>query len=87
MLAINAIRNVNNTLNRNNISFGYRSNELVKAPAVSNDMVEGGIGGLFTGFVGTLKNSPLFNFNSTVKERTESIDKGLEQTKLNLIAY
>mgnify|MGYP005758332379 FL=1 len=85
MLAINAIRNVNNTLN-NNISFGYRSNELVKAPAYSNDMVEGGIGGLFTGFVGTLKSSPLFNFNSTVKQRTQSINDGLEKTKLNLIA-
>ena len=60
MLAINAIRNVNNTLN-NNISFGYRSNELVKAPTYSNDMVEGNIGGLFTGFVGTLKSSPLFD--------------------------
>ncbi len=85
MLAINSIRNVNNTLNRN-ISFGYRSNELVKAPAISNDMVEGGIGGLFTGFVGTLKNSPLFNFNSAVKQRAESINEGLEKTKLNLIA-
>ncbi len=85
MLAINAINNVNNTLNRN-ISFGYRSNELVKAPAQSNDMVQGGLGGLFTGFVGTLKNSPLFDFNSTVKQRSESIDKGLEKTKLNLIA-
>ncbi len=83
MLAINAIRNVNNTLN-NNISFGYRSNELVKAPVYSNDMVEGGIGGLFTGFVGTLKSSPLFN--TTVKQRTQSISEGLEQTKLNLIA-
>ena len=67
MLAINAINNVNSTLNRN-ISFGYRSNELVKAPAQSNDMVQGGLGGLFTGFVGTLKNSPLFDFNSTVKK-------------------
>ena len=85
MLAINAINNVNNTINRN-ISFGYRSNELVKAPAQSNDMVQGGLGGLFTGFVGTLKNSPLFDFNSTVKQRSESIDKGLEKTKLNLIA-
>ncbi len=85
MLAINAIRNVNNTLNKN-ISFGYRSNELVKAPTISNDMVEGGLGGLFTGFVGTLKNSPLFNFNSTVKQRTASINEGLEKTKLNLIA-
>ena len=85
MLAINAINNVNNTLNRN-ISFGYRSNELVKAPAQSNDMVQGGLGGLFTGFVGTLKNSPLFDFNSTVKQRSESIEKGLEKTKLNLIA-
>ncbi len=85
MLAINAINNVNSTLNRN-ISFGYRSNELVKAPAQSNDMVQGGLGGLFTGFVGTLKNSPLFDFNSTVKQRSESIDKGLEKTKLNLIA-
>ena len=85
MLAINAINNVNSTLKRN-ISFGYRSNELVKAPAQSNDMVQGGLGGLFTGFVGTLKNSPLFDFNSTVKQRSESIEKGLEKTKLNLIA-
>ena len=85
MLSVNAIRNVNNTLNRE-VSFGYRSNELVKAPTVSNDMVQGGLGGLFTGFVGTLKNSPLFNFNSTVQQRAESIDKGLEKTKLSLIA-
>ncbi len=84
MLAINAIRNVNNTLNKN-ISFGYRSNELVKAPAYGNDIVEGGLGGLFTGFVGTLKNSPLFNFNSTVKQRSQSISEGLEKTRLNLI--
>ena len=85
MLAINSIKNVNNTLNRN-ISFGYRSNELIQAPASSNDMVEGGLGGLFTGFVGTLKESPLFSFNSTVKQRSESISEGLNKTKLNLIA-
>ncbi len=84
MLTINAIRNVNSTLNKN-ISFGYRSNELVKAPD-NNGMVEGGLGGLFTGFVGTLKDSPLFNFNSTVKQRSQSISEGLEKTKLNLIA-
>lgn len=83
MLTINAIKNVNNTLNRN-ISFGYRSNELVKAPTYSNDMVEGNIGGLFTGFVGTLKSSPLFD--SKVKQRAQSINKGLEETRLNLIA-
>lgn len=82
MLAINAIRNVNSTLNKN-ISFGYRSNELVKAPTYSNDMVEGSIGGLFTGFVGTLKSSPLFD--AKVKQRAQSINKGLEETKLNLI--
>lgn len=82
MLAINAIKNVNNTLNRKQVSFGYRSNELVKTPS-NNDMVQGG---LFTGFVGTLKNSPLFNFNKEVKQRTQNINDGLEKTKLNLIA-
>jgi len=84
MLAINAIRNVNNTLN--SVNFGYRSNELVKAPVVQKDMVQGGIGGLLTGFVGTMKNSPLFNFNSTVQARTQSINEGLEETKLNYFA-
>ncbi len=87
MLAINAIRNVNNTLNnRRTVNFGYRSNELVKSSPINSDMVQGGIGGLFTGFVGTLKTSPMFNFNNTVKERTQSINEGLNETKLNLIA-
>lgn len=80
MLAINPIKNVNSTLNQ--ISFGYRSNELVKT-SQTDDMVAGG---LLTGFVGTLKSSPLFNFNSTVKQRTQSINDGLNETKLNYLA-
>lgn len=78
MLTINPIKNVNSTPN---ISFGYRSNELLQAPQA--DMVTGG---LFTGFVGTLKSSPLFSFNQTVEKRAKSISEGLDNTKLNYIA-
>ncbi len=86
MLMITPIKNVNNTLNnKNNISFGVRSNELLGAPNVKDSMVGGGLGGLLTGFVGTVKNSPLFNFNQTVDNRSKSIEEGLEENLLNIM--
>ncbi len=81
MLRINSISNVNNTL-KSNISFkaGVQTNYGVK---VTNDnLVENGI---FTGFVGVLKDSPLFNF-SQVSSRADKIEKGLNETRLDVIA-
>lgn len=77
MLRINSISNVNNTL-KSNISFkaGVQTNYGVK---VTNDnLVENGI---FTGFVGVLKDSPLFK--QEVSSRAESIKQGLDGANLN----
>lgn len=78
MLRVNSISNVNNTL-KSNISFkaGVQTNYGVK---VTNDnLVENGI---FTGFVGVLKDSPFFR-QEQVSSRAESIKKGLNETNLN----
>ncbi len=80
MLKINSISNVNNTL-KSNISFGAGVQTNYGVKAVNDNLVENGI---FTGFVGVLKDSPL------VSSRAESIKKGLNETgankKLDLIA-
>lgn len=79
MLRVNPIKNVNYTLN--NISFraGVQTNYGVEAPAPEKNMVEGN---LLTGFFGTI--APLFA--STVNSRANSIERGLEKTKLDVVA-
>ncbi|MCX4275444.1 MAG: hypothetical protein OSJ27_06650 [Candidatus Gastranaerophilales bacterium] len=81
MLRINSISNVNNTL-KNNISFraGVQTNYGIKS--TNDNVVEKGI---FTGFVGILKDSPLFNLGQ-VSSRADKIEKGLNETKLNVVA-
>ncbi len=80
MLEVNSINNVNNTLNNRNISFkaGVQTNYGLQAPSPKSNMVEGG---LLTGFVGTVV--PIF---SQIQSRAKSIEKGLEETKLNIMA-
>jgi len=81
MLRINSISNVNNTL-KNNISFGAGVQTNYGVKSTNDNLVEKGI---FTGFVGVLKDSPLFNF-SQVSSRADKIEKGLNETKLDVIA-
>jgi len=78
-MRINAIKNVNNTLN-NRISFGsgVQTNYGIQAPNPKDNMVEGG---LLTGFVGTI--APLF---TKIENRANSIEAGLSDAKLNYIA-
>lgn len=79
MLRVNSISNVNNTL-KSNISFkaGVQTNYRVQEETGSN-LVDQSI---LTGFVGVIKNSPLFNFNqSQINSRAESIKNGMDETK------
>jgi len=79
MLRVNYISNVNNTL-KSNLSFkaGVQTNYGVKSSG--DNIVENGV---FTGFVGILKDSPFF---SKVSSRAQSIEKGLKETKLDVVA-
>lgn len=86
MLRVNSIINVNNTP-KSNISFGNgnSSNYLIPSSKIQDSSVEQG---LITGFVGILRNSPLFD---KVNSRAESIEKALSETnaaglKLNIAA-
>lgn len=76
---ITPIINVNNTPNKN-ISFGngVQSNYGLKAPSARSNMVEGNI---ITGFVGTV--CPSLN---QIESRANSIEKGLNGSKLNFFA-
>ncbi len=78
MLKINPINNVKYTLNNISFKAGVQTNYGVQAPSPQSNMVEGG---LFTGFFGTI-----FPFFSKVEERAKTIEKGLEETKINLMA-
>lgn len=80
MLKIDSINNVYSTLNNKNISFkaGVQTNYGLEAPLPKDNMVEGG---LLTGFVGTV--APLF---TQIQSRAKSIEKGLDETRLSLIA-
>ena len=78
MLRIDPIKNVNYTLNNISFKAGVQTNFGVEAPSPENNMVEGG---LLTGFVGTIVSS-----FSKINSRAQSIEKGLEETKLNLMA-
>ncbi len=83
MLRVNPISNVNNTL-ISNISFkaGVQTNYGVQEK--TGNLVDQGI---LTGFVGVIKDSPLFNFSEKVSSRAESIEKGVNETKkLDMIA-
>ncbi|MDO5437506.1 MAG: hypothetical protein Q4F80_04850 [bacterium] len=57
---------------------GVQTNYGIEAPRPENNMVEGG---LLTGFVGTI--TPIF---TQIHNRAKSIEKGIEETKLNLMA-
>ena len=78
MLRINPIKNVNYTLNNISFKAGVQTNFGIEAPSPQSNMVEGG---LVTGFVGTIVSS----FDK-ISSRAESIEKGIEETKLNLMA-
>ena len=85
MLRINSISNVNNTL-KNNISFGAGVQTNYGIKSTNDNLVEKGI---FTGFVGVLKDSPLFDFRQQSQEvsfKPFSNLSALDETKLNLIA-
>jgi len=82
---ITPIKNVQNTINRNNISFksGVQTNfgaNVINTTDVKNE------GGFLTDFLGAIKQSPLFY--DTFIERQQAIEKGLdfEQKKINAIA-
>lgn len=79
MLTINPITNVNNTPN-NKVSFGrgVQTNFGISAPSPKTNMVEGGF---LTGFLGTVKADL-----GTINSRAKSIEKGLNETKLNFFA-
>lgn len=86
MLAVTQIKNVQNTINRQNISFkaGVRTN--YGANVINNTADSKHEGNFLTDFLGTIKQSPFFY--QTFFERQESIEKGLdgEKQKLNAIA-
>ena len=75
---IKPITNVNITPNKVSFGRGVQTNYGCQAPSPRNNMVEGN---LLTGFVGTVAPS-LFQ----VQSRANSIEKGLNQSKLNYIA-
>ncbi len=75
---INPVANVQITPNKINFGKGVQTNYGYQAPSVKNNMVEGN---LLTGFVGTVAPS-LYQ----VQSRAYSIEKGLNQSKLNYIA-
>ena len=81
MLRVNSISNVNNPLKNISFKAGVQTNYGVQEK--TSNLVDQGI---LTGFVGVLKDSPLFNFNE-VNSRAESIRNGVNETKkLDMIA-
>ena len=85
MLMITPIKNVQNTINRNNISFksGVQTNfgaNVINTTDVKNE------GSFLTDFLGAIRQSPLFY--DTFIERQQAIEKGLdiEQKKIDAIA-
>ena len=82
---ITPIKNVQNTINRNNISFksGVQTNfgaNVINTTDVKNE------GSFLTDFLGAIRQSPLFY--DTFIERQQAIEKGLdiEQKKIDAIA-
>lgn len=83
MLTVNAIKNVQSTVNRK-ISFksGVQSN--YGADVINNTADYRHEGNVLVDFLGTtVKQSPIL---STLLQRQKSIEKGLEQNKLNALA-
>lgn len=78
MLTISPITNVNNTPNRISFGKGVQTNFGVNAPSPKTNMVEGGF---LTGFLGTVRADL-----GTINSRAQSIEKGLNETKLNFFA-
>ena len=77
MLAVNQITNVNNTPNRLSFGKGVQTNFGISAPSPKTNMVEGGF---VTGFVGTLA------MINKISSRAQSIEKNLNESKINYIA-
>ena len=96
MLTVSQIKNVQCTINNNNIRFkaGVRSN--YGANVINNTTDVRHEGSFLTDFLGTIKQSPIFynnnkqssTFQDTLKQRQESIENGLkvERKTLNAIA-
>lgn len=86
MLTVNQIKNVQSTINRNNISFKAGVQTNYGADVINNTADYKHEGNFLTDFLGTIKQSPLFY--QAFFERQQSIEKGLEgeQRKLNAIA-
>ncbi len=81
MLSINPIRNVNSTLNYTpSFKAGVQTNYGIEAEPSNQNIVEGG---LFTGFAGIVEKALETIFTPKVKQRAESIQKGLEETQPN----
>lgn len=86
MLSVSPIKNVNSTINNKNISFkaGVRSN--YGANVINNTADVKHEGSFLTDFLGTIKQSPIFQ--ETIKQRQSSIEKGIQagQHKIHAIA-
>ena len=83
MLTISSITNVQSTINNKNISFkaGVQSN---RGADVINNTSSTRESSFLTDFLGTIKQSPLFN--ETFLKRQISIEKGLNtENKINTI--
>jgi hypothetical protein len=79
MLSISPIKNVNSTLNYTpSFKAGVQTNYGIETEPRNKNIVEGG---LFTGFAGIVEKALGTIFTPKVKERAESIQKGLEDTK------
>lgn len=77
MLTVSPIKSVNNTPNQVSFGKGVQTNYGISAPT-SKNMVESG---LITGFFGTV--APKL---SQIQFRARSIEKGLDEQKLNYFA-
>ncbi len=77
-MKINAITNVDNTLNRVSFKRGVETNYGLPAPSPKDNIVEGG---LLTGFVGTV--APVIN---QIKTRANAIEKNMYNSKIDYYA-
>lgn len=83
MLTISSIRNVQNTINNNKISFKAGAQTNYGADVINNTSTTHEASFL-TDFLGTIKQSPLFY--ETFMKRQMSIEKGLNtENKINTL--
>ena len=85
MLTVSKIKNVQSTINKNNISFKAGVQVNYGANVINNTSSKRE-GSFLTDFLGTIKQSPIF-YEAFI-QRQISIEKGLEaeQNKINAIA-